>query len=90
MRIGSLKQQHTADICREADEWTMQELAQQLNMPGVTLYAWLCKGKIKGRQVMAASRPIWMLHADAMELEQLRKQRMTQRVWINQTSDEVR
>ena len=90
MRIGSLKQQHTADICREADEWTMRELAQQLNMPGVTLYAWLCKGKIKGRQVMAASRPIWLLHADAMELEQLRKQRMTQRVWINQASDEVR
>lgn len=87
LRIGSLKQQHTADICREADEWTMKELAQQLHMPGVTLHRWLCKGKVKGRQVMVASRPIWLLHADAME--QLRKQRMAQRVWINQASHEV-
>ncbi len=83
MRIGSPKQQHTADIGREADEWTMQELVHQLHMPGVTLYAWLRKGKIKGRQVMAASRSIWLLHADAMELEQLRKQRMTQRVSLD-------
>ena len=89
MRIGSPKQQHTADICREADEWTMQELAQQLHMPGVTLYAWLRKGKIKGRKVMAASRSIWLLHADVMELEQLRKQRMAQRVWINHASNEA-
>jgi DNA invertase Pin-like site-specific DNA recombinase len=89
LSIGSPKQQHTADICREADEWTMKELAQQLHMPGVTLYAWLCKGKIKGRQVLVASRSIWLLHADAMELEQLRKQRMAQRVWINQARDEV-
>ena len=89
LRIGSPKQQHTANISREADEWTLQELAQHLHMPGVTLYAWLRKGKVKGRQIMVASRPIWLLHADAMELEQLRKQRMAQRVWINQTSNEV-
>ena len=89
MRTGSPKQQHTADMCREADEWTMQELAQQLHMPGVTLYAWLRKGKIKGRKVMAASRSIWLLHADVMELEQLRKQRMAQRVWINHASNEA-
>jgi hypothetical protein len=89
MRIGSSKQQHTVTISREADEWTMQELAHQLNMPGVTLYAWLRKGKIKGRQVMVASRSIWLLHADAMELERLRKQRMAQRIWINQASNEA-
>ena len=89
LRIGSPKQQHTAAIGREADEWTMQELAQQLNMPDVTLYAWLRKGKIKGRQVMVASRSIWLLHADTMELERLRKQRMAQRIWINQASNEV-
>lgn len=89
IRIGSPKQQHTADIRREANEWTMQELAQQLHMPGVTLYAWLRKGKIKGRKVITASRSIWLLHADAIELEQLRQQRMAQRVWINQASDEA-
>lgn len=89
LSTGTPKQQHTVGICREADEWTMKELAQQLQMPEPTLYAWLCKGKIKGRQVKVASRSIWLLHADDMELEQLRKQRMTQRVWINQASDEM-
>lgn len=89
LSTGTPKQQHTTDICREADEWTMKELAQQLQMPEPTLYSWLCKGHIKGRQVKVASRSIWLLHADDMELEQLRKQRMTQRIWINQASDEM-
>ena len=89
LSTGSLKQQHTTGICREADEWTMKELAQQLHMPESTLYAWLCKGQIKGRQVKVASRSIWLLHADDIELERLRKQRRTQRVWINQARDEM-
>ena len=89
LSTGSSKQQHTIGICREADEWTMKELAQQLHMPEPTLYAWLCKGQVKGRQVKVASRSIWLLHADDIELERLRKQRRTQRVWINQARDEV-
>jgi AraC-like DNA-binding protein len=89
LSTGSSKQQHTIGICREADEWTMKELAQQLHMPEPTLYAWLCKGYVKGRQVKVASRSIWLLHADDIELERLRKQRRTQRVWINQARDEV-
>jgi DNA invertase Pin-like site-specific DNA recombinase len=89
LSTGSSKQQHTMGICREADEWTMKELAQQLHMPEPTLYAWLCKGQVKGRQVKVASRSIWLLHADDIELERLRKQRRTQRVWINQARDEV-
>jgi len=89
LSTGTPKQQHTIGLCREADEWTMKELAQQLKMPEPTLYAWLCKGQVKGRQVKVASRSIWLLHADDRELEQLRKQRMTQRIWINQASDEM-
>lgn len=38
---------------------------------------------------MVASRSIWLLHADAMELEPLRKLRMAQRIWINQASNEA-
>lgn len=88
LRAGRPKQQHTTGISREVDEWTMTELAQQLHMPEPTLYAWLRKGHLSGRQVKVASRSIWLLHADATKLEQLRKQRMTQRVWINQIRDE--
>jgi len=80
LSTGSLKQQHTIGICREADEWTMKELAQQLHMQEPTLYAWLCKGQVKGRLIKVASRSIWLLHADDIELERLRKQRRTQRV----------
>ncbi|MEY3760697.1 MAG: hypothetical protein RIR39_2188 [Pseudomonadota bacterium] len=89
LSAGSPKQQHTTDICREADEWTMKELAQQLHMPEPTLYSWLCKGQVKGRQVKVASRSIWLLHADDIELERLRKQRSTQRIWMNQTRNEM-
>ena len=47
--LGTPKQQHTANIPREAGEWTVKELAQQLQIPEPTLYAWLKKGLIKAR-----------------------------------------
>ncbi len=67
----------------------MKELAQQLQMPEPTLYAWLRKGHVKGRRVKVASRTLWLLRANTKELEQLRNQRQTQRVWVKPIRDEV-
>ncbi len=83
------KQQHTAGIPGEADEWTLKELAQHLQMPEPILYAWLKKGLIKARQVQANSRLVWLVTADADQLEQLRQQRSAQRLWIDQPMDEI-
>jgi DNA-binding MarR family transcriptional regulator len=87
--LGTPKQQHIAGIAREADEWTVKELAQQLQMPEPTLYAWLKKGLIKARQVQANARSVWLVTANADQLEQLRQQRSTQRIWIQQPMDEI-
>jgi len=87
--LGTPKQQHTAGIPREADEWTLKELAQQLQMPEPTLYAWLKKGLIKARQVKVNSRLVWLVTADAEQLEQLHQQRSAQRIWIHQPIDEI-
>ena len=89
INLGTPKQQHTADIPREADEWTVKELAQQLQMPEPTLYAWLKKGLIKARQAQANARSVWLITADADQLEQLRQQRSAQRIWIHQPMDEI-
>ena len=87
--LGTPKQQHTAGIPREADEWTVKELAQQLQMPEPTLYAWLKKGLIKARQVQVNSRLVWLVTADADQLEHLRQQRSTQHIRVHQLMDEI-
>jgi hypothetical protein len=87
--LGTPKQQHTVGIPREADEWTLKELAQQLQMPEPTLYKWLKKGLIKARQVQANARSVWLVTADADQLEHLRQQRSAQRIWIKQPMDEI-
>ena len=56
INLGTPKQQHTADIPREADEWTVKELAQQLQMPEPTLYTWLKKAHQS--TASASERPI--------------------------------
>ena len=67
----------------------MKELAQQLQMTELTLYVWLKKGLIKARQVQANARSVWLVTANADQLEQLRQQRSTQRIWIQQPMDEI-
>jgi hypothetical protein len=86
---GTPKQQHTTGIKRKANEWTLKELAGQLQIPEPSLYAWMRKGQLKGRKVKVASRVIWLIHVDDRELEQLRKQRTTQHPWVNQVSNEI-
>lgn len=35
---------------RSPDEWTLAELAHHLDMPQPTLFAWLRRGRLRGRQ----------------------------------------
>lgn len=64
---------------READEWTLQELAYELAMPPVTLYRWLKQGRLKARRGTAAGHPIWLVQADAAEVARLKSWRAESR-----------
>lgn len=52
-------------------EWLLQELAAQLSMPVVTLYAWLRRGWVEGRRLEEPKGP-WVIHADTEQLARLR------------------
>jgi DNA invertase Pin-like site-specific DNA recombinase len=66
---------------RAPDEWALPELARRLEMPPVTLFSWLRKGWLKGRQVERTGQRQWLIWADAAELERLRAQRHAPRHW---------
>jgi hypothetical protein len=69
---------------RNADEWTLNELAWQLQMPPVTLFSWLRKGRLQARQVVRGGQRQWLVWADATELERLRASRAAPRRWARQ------
>lgn len=81
IQIGTQKQQHTASIPLGADEWTLKALANELNMPEPTLYAWIKKGHVRARQIEVNTRSFWIITANHYELEQLRKLRNVKRTW---------
>jgi DNA invertase Pin-like site-specific DNA recombinase len=76
-RLGRRSQRRTpaSEVAREADEWTLAELSHQLDRPQPTLYRWLCRGILKARQVTQQGHPLWLIQADAGELERLRSRR---------------
>jgi hypothetical protein len=58
---------------RAATELTLQELAVRLGMFYQTTYRWLRRGVLRVRRAEAAQRrPIWLVTADADEIERLR------------------
>jgi hypothetical protein len=87
IRIGTQKQQHTANIPRGADEWTLKELANQLQMPEPTLYSWIKKGCVSARQIKVDTRSFWIITANQQELGQLRKLRTINRIWIKPVAE---
>jgi DNA invertase Pin-like site-specific DNA recombinase len=60
---------------RGANEWTMAELAHCLAIPQPTLFSWLQRGWLQGRQVAQAARRVWLIQADEAELARLRELR---------------
>lgn len=69
------------EVCRHADELTLQELAHRLAIPQPTLYAWLRKGELKGRREIQGTRWLWLIHANAAEIERLRALRAAPHTW---------
>ena len=87
LQSGSTRQQHTHKIRRKPNEWTLKELARELEMPEITLYCWLRKGKLIARQESQTSRSIWLIQANRTELERLRALRSAPRSWSKRTQE---
>jgi DNA invertase Pin-like site-specific DNA recombinase len=66
-------------VTRQADEWTLPELAYALEMPHPTLYAWLRKGQLQARHDQRSGQ--WLIRADASERQRLRALRQAPRIW---------
>jgi len=58
-----------------ANEWHVRDLAAELGMPMISLYAWLRRGWLRARQLDIVYRP-WAIFADAQELARLRALRV--------------
>ncbi len=65
------------DLSRGADEWTLGDLARELDMPPATLYAWRSKGRLKARALSHNSRKFWLVQADATERARLKALRQS-------------
>jgi len=78
---GSVRQQCTANLERGADEWTLKELALELEMPPITLHAWIRKARVQARKVKHAGHGLWLLWADKAEVQRLRELRAAPRHW---------
>lgn len=61
-------------IALQPHEWELRDLAQELAMPPVTLYNWLCRGWATGRREETAPYR-WILWADHAERDRLRQHR---------------
>jgi hypothetical protein len=79
--IRSPRRSPSHQVVRQADELTLHELSQVLAIPEMTLYAWLRKGRLKARRDTSCSHPLWLIQADAAELERLRALRSARRTW---------
>lgn len=78
---GSAQQHYTANLERDAEEWTLKELALELEMPPVTLHGWISKGHVRARQLRHAGHTLWLLWADKAEVQRLRELRAAPRRW---------
>ncbi|MCX4403485.1 MULTISPECIES: recombinase family protein [unclassified Streptomyces] len=62
------------------DEWWLEDLAAELDMPAVTLYSWIYRGWVNARK--ESQRPYrWILHAGPTELAELRERRTRPPGW---------
>jgi DNA invertase Pin-like site-specific DNA recombinase len=71
--VGFRRQPYSLEAPRDLaeHEWLLPELAATIPMPPVTLYNWLRRGWVKGRQQETAPHR-WLIWADEKEVERLR------------------
>jgi hypothetical protein len=68
-------------ILRQPDEWTIRELAEQIDVPEPTLYTWVQKGLLRSRFVQAGPGRAKLVHADADTIAALKTIRATPAPW---------
>jgi len=68
-------------IVKRSSEWTLRDLAAKLEMPHITLYSWITKGKLKTRRVEKGGQCILLIDADESEIARLKSLRNQQRTW---------
>jgi hypothetical protein len=76
---ASDKQSLSKQVRRRAHEWSIAELAHELDMPTVSLYKWVRDGVIPARQVKHNGQTLWLLRVDSRCLEKLKERRAAQR-----------
>jgi DNA invertase Pin-like site-specific DNA recombinase len=64
-----------------SNEWTISELAKKLNMPEISLYAWLKKGKLSAKFNESVKPKQWVIFADESEIARLQKLRAQPKRW---------
>ena len=69
------------EIIKKANEWTIRELSQKLQIPEPTLYSWIKKGKINFRHVLKSGRKILIIKANKAEINRLQTLRKQPRTW---------
>lgn len=76
-RLGLQSRQRTpaTAVERQANEWTLAELAHKLDMPAPTLRAWLHQGQLKARKVTSQSHPLWLIEVTEEDVMRLRSRR---------------
>lgn len=71
-RKGSTRPPKSHELLGE-HEWWLTELAQQIQMPVPTLYAWIRQGWTRARQLQDHPQRRWVVWADEAELGRLRR-----------------
>lgn len=61
-----------------ADEWTVSELARELNMPRNTLYSWISRGDVAAAKRQIGPKGTWIVSADDSTVDRLRRRRQGQ------------
>ena len=55
------------------DEWPLVTLANELDVPKVTLYRWAERNLVQARRVETGRRKSWIIQADDNEIKRLRE-----------------
>jgi hypothetical protein len=69
------------DIERQADEWTIAELARHIGMPESTLYGWVQEGRLQSREVCPKGKRFRLVHADEATIAAFKRVRATPAPW---------
>jgi DNA invertase Pin-like site-specific DNA recombinase len=82
-RLGltNARYSRTKERSQEKNLWSLNELAQKLDMPSITLYSWLKKGQLDAYQDTSHPYKIWTIRADEKEIERLRALRAKPKKW---------